>query len=41
MEKKQEKAYAWAEALCRYAGADEAFFQDFWRSNSSYQVETG
>lgn len=25
-----EKAYGWAAALCRYAGADEAFLQDFW-----------
>ncbi len=24
------RAYRWAEALCRYAGADEAFLQDFW-----------
>ncbi len=29
MEEKK-KAYAWAEALCRYAGADAAFFKDFW-----------
>ena len=29
MEEKN-KAYEWAEALCRYAGADEAFLQDFW-----------
>ena len=27
---KREKAYAWAEALCGYAGADKAFLQDFW-----------
>lgn len=26
----REKAYEWAAALCRYAGADEAFLQDFW-----------
>lgn len=31
MEKKErEKAYEWAKALCRYAGADEAFLEDFW-----------
>lgn len=29
-DKVKEKAYAWAEALCRYAGADEAFLRDFW-----------
>ncbi|MBD5552621.1 MAG: hypothetical protein HDQ96_15885 [Lachnospiraceae bacterium] len=28
--KDQERAYAWAAALCRYAGADETFLQDFW-----------
>ena len=27
----QKKAYAWAEALCKYAGADQAFLQDFWK----------
>ncbi len=27
---KREKAYAWAEALCGYAGVDKAFLQDFW-----------
>lgn len=26
----EEKAYEWARALCRYAGEDEAFLQDFW-----------
>lgn len=26
----REKAYEWAKALCAYAGADEAFLQDFW-----------
>ena len=25
-----EKAYQWAYALCRYAGEDEIFLQDFW-----------
>ena len=25
-----EKAYEWARALCRYAGADAAFLEDFW-----------
>lgn len=25
-----EKAYQWACALCRYAGEDEIFLQDFW-----------
>lgn len=28
--KDEEKAYAWAGALCEYAGADEAFLRDFW-----------
>ena len=26
----RERAYEWAKALCRYAGADEAFLRDFW-----------
>lgn len=26
----RERAYRWAEDLCRYAGADEAFLQEFW-----------
>lgn len=26
----QEKAYAWAKALCQYAKEDEAFLQQFW-----------
>lgn len=26
----EEKAYQWACALCRYAGEDEIFLQDFW-----------
>ena len=26
----REKAHLWARELCRYAGAEEAFFQDFW-----------
>ena len=26
----REKAHLWARELCRYAGADEAFFRDFW-----------
>lgn len=30
VDKDKEKAYAWAEALCKYAGADEAFLKDFW-----------
>lgn len=25
----KERAYAWAEALCHYAGEDESFLQDF------------
>lgn len=29
-DKDKEKAYAWAEGLCKYAGADEAFLKDFW-----------
>ena len=29
-DKVKEKAYAWAEALCKYAGADEVFLRDFW-----------
>ncbi len=29
MEEKK-KAYEWAKALCLYAGADQAFLQDFW-----------
>lgn len=28
-EEEREKAYAWAQALCRYAGEDEAFLEDF------------
>lgn len=30
MLKEQEKARAWAEALCEYAGADREFLADFW-----------
>ncbi len=30
MGQEREYAYAWAEALCKYAGADEAFLSDFW-----------
>lgn len=30
VDKDKEKAYAWAEGLCKYAGADEAFLKDFW-----------
>lgn len=30
MEQQKDRAYAWAAALCSYAGADEAFFRDFW-----------
>ena len=26
----REKAHLWARELCRYAGADAAFFRDFW-----------
>ena len=26
-----QKAYQWACALCRYAGENEAFLQDFWQ----------
>ena len=26
----QRRAYVWAQALCRYAGADDYFLQDFW-----------
>ena len=29
--REREKAYAWAGALCGYAGADRAFLEDFWR----------
>ena len=27
----RERAYEWARALCGCAGADEAFFADFWK----------
>ena len=27
----EEKAYQWAQALCYYAGEDEAFLRDFWQ----------
>ena len=26
----RERAHEWAKGLCKYAGADEAFCQDFW-----------
>ena len=26
----EKEAYEWAQALCKYAGADEAFCRDFW-----------
>lgn len=29
--REQERAYAWAKALCEYAGADQDFLEDFWR----------
>lgn len=28
--KQQERAYEWAAALCRYAGANQEFLQNFW-----------
>ena len=28
----KEKAYAWARALCYYAGENEAFLQRFWKA---------
>jgi len=28
----KEKAYAWAKALCYYAGEDEAFLEQFWKA---------
>ncbi len=28
----REKAYAWAKALCYYAGENEAFLQRFWKA---------
>ena len=28
--REREKAYAWAGALCGYAGADREFLEDFW-----------
>ena len=28
----KEKAYAWAKALCYYAGENEAFLQRFWKA---------
>lgn len=30
MNNEDEKARFWASELCRYAGADENFFRDFW-----------
>lgn len=30
MLREKEKAYAWANALCEYAGADREFLEDFW-----------
>lgn len=30
MAQEKERAYAWAAALCRYAGANQAFLEDFW-----------
>lgn len=27
----EQRAYRWAQELCRYAGEDEAFFKDFWK----------
>ena len=39
-----QKAYQWAQALCRYAGENEAFLQDFWqrlrRSENVYREFT-
>lgn len=31
MHNENEKAHFWAAELCRYAGADENFLQDFWK----------
>ncbi len=31
MNNENEKARFWASELCRYAGADENFLQDFWK----------
>ncbi len=31
MNNENEKARFWASELCRYAGADEDFLQDFWK----------
>lgn len=31
MEEERKLAYRWAEELCRYAGADGAFLEDFWK----------
>lgn len=28
----KEKAYAWAKALCHYAGEDETFLEQFWEA---------
>jgi len=28
--KYKKEAYTWAQALCKYAGADEVFCEDFW-----------
>ena len=40
----EERAYQWAQALCRYAGEDEAFLHDFWqrlrRSENVYREFT-
>ena len=27
----EQRAYRWAQELCRYAGEDEAFLMDFWK----------
>lgn len=27
----EDRAYRWAQELCRYAGEDEAFLEDFWK----------
>lgn len=27
----EDRAYRWAQELCRYAGEDETFFKDFWK----------
>lgn len=27
----EQRAYRWAQELCRYAGEDEAFLKDFWK----------